>query len=148
MRQGSHQPQPALLEQEEAAAADVHTESGGRIMEESWLPNVGTWSQAVGLVTIAATAAAIALLGETISVSTMTEPARTATMLIWEASMPLRKRDVRPSTNSSFRFWVKSSTDQPERRNANFCLTTEDWFDALWQAEASGVHWGQVRLRL
>jgi hypothetical protein len=87
---------------------------------------MGTSCQATGLVRIEDTATAMEVLGETISVSTMIDPARTANIVMWEASTPLRKREVRPSTNSSLRDWVKSLTDQPEIRNANFCFTVDD----------------------
>ncbi len=76
----THQPHPALLRHDEGEEAGVHAESEGRRMEESWLPKVGTRRRASGLVSTDETAVAMESLEDETSVSTMTEPERTATM--------------------------------------------------------------------
>ncbi len=72
----THQPQPAPLEQSLVEVKGVHVESAGRMMAESCVPNPTSIS-ASGLTRMAATAAVTAVLDVVISVSIMTEPART-----------------------------------------------------------------------
>jgi hypothetical protein len=79
---GGHQPQPASLEQEDEEVAGVHVESGGRMMEERGPSDGMSDESASWLTSMEETAAATAALDDVTSVSTMTDPARTATMRI------------------------------------------------------------------